>query len=257
MDKSQLTKILIINDLKRETIFDVVGRMKVLLEFFKRNKKYKNLAPFLKTYYLVTKSVAERRVEHKSYFSNPAAMDHLDVYFADLYFRPLKAYLLRRALVKPWQTYFRYCEKKDGIPFVQMLLGINAHINSDLLTSVINLRYDDRKDFLVINKILKEEIPDVMKFLVKVDHDMYGLGALVFRDFALREFRNVIVHWRETVWKNSQKIDQRKYFQIKRGVLTQTEDIGREIIRIFENLPDISQTSKLLSKMNQLSTSLI
>ncbi|MDP3741669.1 MAG: DUF5995 family protein, partial [bacterium] len=181
MDKDQLTKILTIKDLQRETIFDIVGRMKVLLEFFKRNPRHKNLVPFLKTYYLITKSVAERRLERKKYFADTTGLDRLDAHFADLYFRPLREYLLRGKMKKPWQTYFKYCERKDGIPFVQMLLGINAHINSDLLTSIVDLKYGNRKDFLTINIILKEEIPDVMKFLVRVDHDLYGLGVLVFR----------------------------------------------------------------------------
>lgn len=252
MNKKSLAEVLIIQDLKKETIFDVVGRMKVLLEYFKRNPKHKNLVPFLKTYYLITKSVAERSLEREDYFHNTKKLHELDAYFADLYFRPLKEYLLNKKFKKPWQTYFRYCERKDGIPFVQMLLGINAHINSDLLTSVVNIKYTNRKDFLTINKILKEEIPNVMKFLVRVDHDIYGLGSLFFKSFALQEFRHVIVKWRGIVWRNKQKYDKENYKKARKVIHNQTEEIGKEIIRIFENLAHFRNLSHLVQRMNNL-----
>lgn len=252
MDKISIKNLLTIKELKGETIFDVVGRMKVLLEFFKRNPKHKNLVPFLNTYYLITKSVAERRLEHQKYFIDPDRLDALDAYFAQLYFTPLKNYLSQKKLQKPWQTYFRYCERKDGIPFVQMLLGINAHINSDLLTSVVNLNYTNRRDFLIINKILKEEIPDVMNFLVKIDHDLYGLGVLIFKDFALQEFKHIIVKWREIVWQNSKKISKKRYAPIKRKVYDQTEVIAEDIVKIFEKLAHFQNISHLVEEMNHL-----
>src|SRR3989344_5488294 len=196
MNQTKVSRLLSIADVEGGDIYDVIGRMKVLLEFFKRNQEYKNLTPFLKTYHLITKSVAERSLEHDDFFKNFDSLNHMDVYFANLYFRPLKYYLVNNRMVRPWQTYFKYCQREDGIPFLQMLLGINAHINSDLLISVLVLRYRNKSDFLKINKILKEEISDVMKFLAFVDHDLYGYGALVFRKFVLHEFKNVIVAWR-------------------------------------------------------------
>lgn len=256
MNTHTLSNILTIKNDRQYILFDIIGRMKVLLEFFKRNPKYKNLVPFLKTYFLITKSVAERQVEYKVYFDHPDKLQQLDAYFANLYFRPLKAFLLHGKILTPWRCYFQYCQRSDGIPFVQMLLGINAHINSDLLTSVTKLRYNERHDFLRINKILSEEIPDVMKFLVRVDHDLLGLGALIFREFVNREFQNVIVNWREIVWKNSKKLSIVKYKQIVKQVHYQTESTGEEIIEVFEDLTHYRHLTKLVSKMNGLGVKL-
>lgn len=251
MDRVELSRVLTIKN-RQEGILEIVGRMKVVLEFFKRNQKYKNLVPFLKTYYLITKSVAERRLERKRYFQDTDALDALDVYFADLYLKPLKAYLLQGKKLSPWRVYFEYCEKKRGIPFVQMLLGINAHINADLLTASVKLKYSNRQDFQTINKILKEEIPDVMKFLVKVDHDIYGLGALIFRKFALTEFKHVIVNWREDVWRHAKSLPSGKYSRAKGKILRQTEQIGTDIINVFENIRHLRAPTKLISQMNAL-----
>ncbi len=251
MNAKILANLLTISNPEKETIFDVIGRMKVLLEFFKRNSKHKNLVPFLKTYYLITKSVAERSVEHSYYFRNLRLMHELDIYFANLYFAPLKNFLIEGRLHKPWQTYFAYCRRQDGIPFVQMLLGINAHINSDLLTTIVNLHYHERADFLTINQILKEEIPDVMRFLAYVDHDVYGFGALIFKRFILREFRNTIVAWRQQVWKNAQIVDKQNYPKIRGRVHSITEEIGRKVVEIFHE-QGFRSFAPAISRLNNL-----
>ena len=125
-------QVLQIKDLKSETIFDVIGRMEVLLEYFKSKPRHKNLVPFLETYYLITKAVAEKQLKHPKFFRDPKSLGKLDVDFANLYFKPLKIYLETGRTVKPWQKYFEYCEQKNGLPFLQMFLGMNAHINADL-----------------------------------------------------------------------------------------------------------------------------
>src|SRR3989338_3885961 len=112
-----------------------IGEVAVRLYHYTQ-KQYKNLVPFLETYYLITKSVADKQFSSKSFFAKPGQLSKLDVYFASLYFIPLKSYLESGKKVKPWKIYFDYCERKDGIPFVQMFLGINAHINADLSSSI-------------------------------------------------------------------------------------------------------------------------
>ncbi len=251
MNQTKVSRLLSIGNVEGSDMYDVIGRMKVLLEFFKRQKRYKNLTPFLKTYHLITKSVAERSLEDNNFFKNPMALNHLDVHFANLYFRPLKYYLVNNRMVRPWQTYFRYCERADGIPFLQMLLGINAHINSDLLTSVIMLQYQYKSDFLKINKILKDEIPDVMKFLAFVDHDLYGYGALVFRKFVLHEFKNVIVAWRNQVWQNALLSHARSFSDIQKRVHAQTEALADELIGLFHS-GKFSNFSQVVTRVNKL-----
>lgn len=179
---SKLLEALTIRKPRAESIYSIVGRMKVLLEYLERHRSLRNLIPFLETYYVITKTVAERRLEKKDTFKDIQQLEKLDIYFAQLYFEPIKKFLLNSTRLKPWQTYLNYCEK-PGIPFLQMLLGINAHINGDLFTSLVKLKYREKSDYWKINKILEEEIPVIMKFLAYVDHDVYGLGGVIFKNF--------------------------------------------------------------------------
>jgi len=251
MKDKRLRKILLIKDLDNEDIFGIIGRMEVLLDYFKKKEKYNNLIPFLETYYLVSKSVAEKNTK---YYTNYKDLEKMDVYFASLYFKPLLTYLETGKCSKPWQNYFKYC-KEDGIPFVQMILGINAHINADLLMSLNKLNYKNRKDFFVINKILKEVTPKVMKFLAFEEHDVFGIGGLVFKKFVNQEFKNVIFNWRTKSWENSRYLSSKKKSITKEEskIYDQTENISLEIIKIFEDLSifkNISEVSKKLHNLN-------
>src|SRR3989344_1197886 len=139
-----------------DTIFSVLGKMDVLLDYFKHEHHYKSLVPFLETYYLVTKRVALKSLENAHFFNDVQEMDRIDIRFAELYFTPLLAFLDNHAMPKPWNTYFKHCLSPHSKPFVQILLGINAHINADLPCALTELNYTNRKDFLAINKILEE-----------------------------------------------------------------------------------------------------
>ncbi|MBP9716463.1 MAG: hypothetical protein KBD51_00815 [Candidatus Levybacteria bacterium] len=200
-DKFDLKKLLVLNNPKEETIYTIIGRMEVLLQYFKDNKEKSSLAPFLETYLLVTIAVAEKYNLKKSYFKDFKSVEKLDIYFASLYFGPVLKFIEKGDLTKPWQSYFKYTSDPNGIPFLQILLGINAHINADLYSSISKLKYSNEKDYFLVNDILMEVIPDVMKILIK-KHDLLGFGSLIFKDFIINEFHMVIEKWRSDAWAN-------------------------------------------------------
>jgi len=246
MIKKDLARALEIKNPKKEDIFGIVGRMEVLLECLKSDSRHKGLIPFLQTYYLITKAVAEKKLKHPRFFKQPDKLDALDVHFASLYFHPLKLFLEKGQAVKPWQTYFSYCQQPNGAPFLQMLLGINAHINADLTSSLIALGYDQKEDYLAINKILHEQIPAIMKFLALTEHDWIGLGALFMKKFTEQEFRKIIVGWRLRAWENAQ--DRRN----NRHIILQTEKIGQELIKTFDNLSHLKHLNHITQQVNSL-----
>lgn len=90
----------------KETIYGVLGRMEVLLDYFKQNERHHGLVPFLEVYYLVTKAVAEKRVLEEAFFDDFPSMERLDMHFASLYFRPLRRFLATGRPPRPWQRYF-------------------------------------------------------------------------------------------------------------------------------------------------------
>lgn len=245
-------RILIIEDIENESIYDVIGRMEVLIEIFNKDKNYHQLIPFLYTYYLVTKAVVEKYTSQKKFFANIEELEKLDVYFASLYFKPLLAYLENRNIPKPWQTYFEYTST-NGIPFLQLMLGINAHINADLFTAIKILNYKYEKDFFLINDILLDVMPKSMKFLIK-EHDLVGVSSIVFKNFIENEFHLVVERWRSEAWANA-KLSSLSANQYK--INNQTEEIGKNLIDIFNDLYHLKGIMTGLNKVNSLSVGLI
>ena len=234
MTKDEVLKILEF-DTAQETIHGVIERMEHLLEFFKNEHAYKRLIPFLETYYIVTKTVLKKRMDPPHFYDKPDDLERLDVYFASLYFQPLKKYIETGKSEPPWAGYFSYCEK-DGIPFLQMLLGINTHINSDLCTSLIASGYSNRRDYLVINNILDEVTPKIMRFLAFSAHDIFGLGGMIFRRLMEKEFYKTVVEWRQNAWDNALTISTARNMDYQNKLFKCTEETCSRLINIFHEL---------------------
>jgi len=247
--KRKLDHALVIVNPKNETIFGILGRMEVLLDLFKNHKEYTHLVPFLETYYLVTKTVADRTVDLKRHFKDWEAMEKLDIQFASLYFHPLKIYLESGRCLKPWQAYFKYFEEPKGIPFLQMLLGINSHINGDLAWTLSLIKYREREDFLAINDILDEEIPKIMSFLAFHVHDPLAFGGVVFKNFIEKEFKRIIVKWRSKAWRDAQLLSEKLVDE--HIIVNRAEAIAHELINIFANVYSL-QAATNLNRLNSL-----
>lgn len=214
-----------------ESVYAVVGHMQLLQDYFFKHPEYYGLIPFLHTYYTVTKAVAG-----KTDFKNPIALEQLDIHFASLYFNPIQQFLNNQTEhISPWKTYFAYCKKAKGNAFLEMLLGINAHINSDLAVTLYELPYRERDDFQRINTILSDVIPEVMKFLAKEYHNLFALGGIVFPHFTHDEFADIVVRWRTQAWNNAQHLQQLPEAEAIISLHTQTEDVAERLISLFSS----------------------
>lgn len=254
-NRIQLQRLLTIEDPAKESIFGVIGRMEILLDYLSVTPGQKNLIPFLKTYYWVTKRAAEKYVLYKHYFWSLKDYEALDVYFASLYFKPLLAYLEKKDVSKPWSSYFEYCQKKDGLPLLQILLGINAHINTDLYQSVVDLNYKNKNDFFLVNTVLKEIVPDVIKLLA-LEHDLIGISGLAFRDFVNDEFKTTIIRWREEVWENASETNLKHIQQTYQTISQNTENLAEQLVDSFTNIYHLHQLPSNIKKINSSSVRL-
>lgn len=229
-------QLLIIKSPQQESVVNIVGRMEVLLDYFKQQPRHTGLVPFLQIYALVTKAVVQGSLGKANYFHNPAAVETLDVYFASLYFQPLLKFLDGQTkLPTPWRTYYSYCRSGRQNAFVELLLGINAHINGDLPICLAHLRYQELDDFKKINRILSELVPAVMYFLTVHYHNTLALGGLVLPQFTHEEFYRLIVQWRAQAWHNAALITPVQYQHQKRSIHKQTEAAGEQIIKLFRS----------------------
>lgn len=254
-NRVQLQKLLTIEDPSKESIFGIIGRMEVLIDYLSTQPKHKHLIPFLKTYYWVTKCAAEKYVLYKHFFWSLKDYEELDVYFASLYFKPLLLYVEEDHKTTPWKHYFEYCEKPNSLPLLQILLGINAHINTDLYKAIVDLNYKNKNDYFLVNTVLKEIVPDVIKLLA-LEHDLVGISGLAFRDFINQEFKVTIIRWREEVWENAQNTkDSEKEIKLKK-ISGKTESLAEELTQSFTNIYHLSKLPENIRRVNSLSIKL-
>lgn len=197
----RLKDVLEIDD--SDSIEDVLRKMEHLREFLRENN-HSSLLPFLEAYIHITRDVKKSSEEGK--FNDPEALEELDKKFAELYFRPMRKYLIEGEKTSPWKNYFNYTEKSNSLPLMELLLGINSHINADLATALRETDYSQKEDFFKVNKILEENLAPILKYLAFEHQDVASLGVFGFRPFAWKGLEK-ITDWRTLTWKNVQEED--------------------------------------------------
>lgn len=256
MQKTNKQAVLELLDISKvDSIYDVIGRMELLINYCEYKENLRSILPFLKTYYFVTKSVANKNLEKKYAYKDFHELEKIDIVFASLFFRPLEAYIKSGKKIQPWASYFNYIEKNSAFPFLKMLQGINTHINADLPVVLDIVHAKQLSDFEFINQILLEVIPDVMKNLAYYEHDILGLGSLFLEGFVVEEFKQIIVKWRSIAWQNYQRINQytRKDLAYRR-LHQNSQLVAEELERIFtaRNIADLPRFFHQLNNLENI-----
>nr|EGQ40194.1 MAG: hypothetical protein J07AB56_09220 [Candidatus Nanosalinarum sp. J07AB56] len=230
------------------SVHRVRGEMATVLEWMRGEEEAEAFEPFLFAYHAVTSRVSDILVRRPGFFGAPEEMQRLDEEFAVMYFDALEQYLDTGEAPRPWRTYFDYCSS-GGRPVVQMVLGMNAHINGDLPVVLAGTGYSNREDFDRINGVLESEVGNVSGHLAR-RHDIAGVLGLLDRGLARREFRQLIVDWRRDAWENSRRILSGD--TSREEVFAETEALAEEIVSLDEEF-DYLNLFSTLRKANRLS----
>lgn len=198
---------------EKNTIEDVISDMEELEKLF-QEQELEGLLPFLKAYLRITKKVAER--SRKGDFNHPDELEELDIRFAELYFDSLEKYLTEGEKKPPWRKYFEYIERDDSKPVLELVLGINAHINSDLAQSLREKNYTNREDFQKIDRILAESLIPVLTELGVKRRDPGCLGILGLQPVSWLGLRKIL-NWREFAWENSRTEEKFSLEKVRKG----------------------------------------
>jgi hypothetical protein len=190
--------------------------MRQALEFFYARQD--DRAIFLRSYYIMTAelnaAIHGRGDFSQPIFFDPGWVDRLAGRFACLYF----TYLAEgdgADVPEPWKKAHAYARKGGGSVLVNLLLGINAHINYDLSYGLYEnfLDHEDHEDHLrlprrkfdhdQINNLLGRANPKIQDRLTRE----FGGGLRLLSNLAgsLDETLTItgLKHFRERVWGNS------------------------------------------------------
>ena len=181
-----------------ETVEDAVEKMD-LFEQFLDERGLESFRPFLRAYRKITLKVMENSVN--GVFNSSEELERLDVRFAELYFDAMEGYFLEGVKRQPWKNYLEYMERNDSRPVLELLLGINAHINADLAQALKETDYREKQDFKKINKILLEALLPVIADTAVQRKDIETLSMIGAQPVPLLGLKKV-KRWRSQAWKH-------------------------------------------------------
>jgi hypothetical protein len=224
----------------------VVTRMQSLIDQWQGEAHQR--AIFLRCYQLMTSNVLAA-IDHGEFHDGEWVRDFLHR-FAGYYFVALEAYDRDPAFAsRVWQQALGTANDPRSLPIENLLLGVNAHINYDLvLTLVDHLRpewptlSDDGRalryaDHCYINEVLARTIDSVqdevlepaMPVMDLVDKLLGPLDELVVSRF--------ITRWRETVWQYATRMleagSEEERAALRQEVEDKTLKLG-DLIRLRE-----------------------
>ena len=153
---------------------------------------------------------------HRGEFIDPAWVDRLVDHFAGYYFTALEAYEGDPATAPPvWHLAHRAAAEADIVALRQLLLGVNAHINYDLVLSLAEMlepewlalsdarRADRYLDYCHVNHIIACTVDAVQDQVLEPAMPLLDLLDKLFGPLDERLISSLLTGWRENVWRNA------------------------------------------------------
>jgi len=189
---------------------------------------------FLSCYLLMTENM--RLAIRQGEFIDPAWVDRLVDHFAGYYFVALEAYE-RDPLSAPlvWQIAHRAAVEANMLALRKLLLGVNAHINYDLVLSLVDMltpewpelpgaRRDDRYlDYCHVNQIIGCTVDAVQDQVLEPAMPLLDLFDKLLGPLDERMISSLLAGWRENVWRYALQLLETDDPQQKKKVLQAME----------------------------------
>ncbi len=187
-------------------------------------------AVFLRCYSMMTENMLTAVARGE--FQDSVWVNNLLHHFADYYFVALEAYEQDPVTAPPvWQIAHDCCKSPRLKALQNLLLGVNAHINYDLVLAVSDVLQDEWEvlspqqrelryaDHCKVNVIIAQTVDSVQDQVIeRYDPEMDLVDKLMG---SLDEWliSRLIASWRDQVWRNA--IDRVLASQAERALLTQ------------------------------------
>jgi hypothetical protein len=190
----------------------VVARMDRLVQQWE--EKADRRAIFLKCYMMMTQNTL-LAIEQDE-FNDPEWVERLLHRFADYYFVALEAYEQNPATTPlVWQLTHNATRQKRVSPLQHLLLGVNAHINYDLVLTAVDLlkpewhtlsrqeRAARYADHCRVNNVIGRTIDAVQDDVMAPAMPVMGVVDRLMGRLDERLIAHIITRWREGVWRHA------------------------------------------------------
>lgn len=187
-------------------------------------------AVFLSCYSMMTQNMLTAIARGE--FQDPVWVNHLLHHFADYYFVALEAYE-QDPITAPavWQIAHDCCRSPNLKALQNLLLGVNAHINYDLVLAVSDVLQNEwgalspqqremrYADHCKVNVIIAQTVDSVQDQVIERYNPEMDLVDKLMGSLDEWLISRLIASWRDLVWRNA--IDRVMAPQAERELLTQ------------------------------------
>ena len=188
--------------------FEVLDRMDLLIEGWKSSNDSRRV--FLSCYRLMTGNMLIAL--DKEVFHDPEWINTLLHRFANYYFDALNCYDCGETTSKVWHEVHLHTAEKELRDVQYLLMGVNAHINYDLVLTLYDMLHQDwnnlnikqqllrYQDHCKVNEIIADSIDAVQDELLSPSDPMMSWIDKAFGRVDEYLLSRLITSWRQEVW---------------------------------------------------------
>ncbi|MCI4669495.1 MAG: DUF5995 family protein [Bacteroidia bacterium] len=223
---------------------DIVNRMDSLA------KEWENLndnrAIFLRCYCMMTQNMVVALDAKR--FQDEEWVRHMLGRFAEYYFDALACFDCGEEVPNAWKYVHEAAEQEDLHVLQHLFLGVNAHINYDLVLTLYEIlrpewymlpdskRENRYKDHLLVNTIIAETIDKVQDEVVEKHAPGMDIIDKLMGRLDEKLIAGMISNWRKSVWKHTlQLLESKGGESVQAQILEIEEDVmkkARWIVRL-------------------------
>jgi len=220
----------------------VVAQMQSLIQQWEETSDQRVI--FLSCYLMMTGNM--RAAIAKGEFRDPTWVDRLVDHFAGYYFVALEAYEQDPGLAPlVWQQAHRATGDPNLLALQKLLLGVNAHINYDLVLSLVDMlgpewaglseaqRAGRYRDHCHVNEVIGYTIDAVQDQVLEPEMPVMDLIDKLCGPLDERLISRVLANWRENVWRNAVRLLETAETEETARVML---DVEQDAVRIGEML---------------------
>ena len=211
----------------------VIERMETLIKQWDDQSDQR--AIFLRCYLMMTLNTLSAIDQHE--FNDSVWVEHLLRRFAEYYFFALEAYEHNPTAAPPvWQLTHNSTQAADTLVLQKLLMGVNAHINYDLVFTLVELlepewaelsesqRAERYADHRYVNEIIARTIDAVQDTVLEPAMPVMDLIDKLLGPLDEMMLSRFITNWRDRVWNYAMLILEAKESTERRRVIQQVEE---------------------------------
>lgn len=231
----------------------VTGRMDAQIEEWEKRSDHR--AIFLRCYSMMTHNMLT--AVRAGQFHDPDWVTSLLNHFAGYYFNALEAYEASGQSAPPvWMVAHEAADREGTLALQNLLLGVNAHINYDLVLTLVDIlgpewsdliesqRQTRYQDHCHVNTIIGKTIDAIQDQVIEIEQPDMDLIDKALGPLDEWLMSNLISNWRDEVWDQAVEILEIRGSEArlaKRGRIEDTTLARAEAILMQGNLTDLSR----------------